>query len=272
MVTLMQRPAAEREPGATVGDAKAIEPAEGPGRRQKRNPRVLLAASALLTGSSLAVPAAVMVFVYPLNHAEFYYADGSWHGEIWWSYVFTGMALSLGCGLAGLVLTIRTETAAYRTRAAANGETVRAVATPAWVALGLALLVLIGGPVVFIVTGTSSGAFAAGQWIGLSLLAAGLVGIAGAVRPLIRAASLVLPFAGAVLILGPWASFISPDAAHSLIGAGLLGMAVAAWGIAGSDPAVTRRWLLPFAIIAFVLALLGNAHMFLLFGLQHLSL
>ena len=142
----------------------------------------------------------------------------------------------------------------------------------------LAPVVLIVGPIAFVVMGIMSIAidgFAVGQWIGIGLLVAGLVGIVVAVRPLTTVASLVLPFAVAALILGPWASiFPSRDAniGRVLIGVGLVGIAVGVWGVSRSDPAATRRWLLPFAIVAFVLALLGNAHMFLLFRLQDLSL
>jgi hypothetical protein len=293
-----------------------------------------------------------MVFIYPLNRAEIHYSDGMWRGEIWWSYVYTGIALSIGFGLAALVLAKKSETAAYRT---ATGQDVRSspsLATVARIALSLAILDLILGPAAFVLFGSAAGtavtiAFGltgimlaarskagayrvvdvrdveTSSWwstrakvalaLALLLLLLGPVvlgsvasltglalsigfGIAGIMlaagretaayrdteasdmktaRPVGAPASVILPFAVVALILGPWASIFPSSNAiigRSLIGVGLAGIAVGVWGVSRSDPAATRRWLLPFAIVAFVLALLGDAHMFLLFGLQHLSL
>ena len=350
MITLVQMPEMESDPAEMVGDKKAMEQAGGL-VRQKQDSRVLLAAAALLAGLSIAVPAAIMVFVYPLNRAEIHYADGMWRGEIWWSYVYAGIALSLGFGLAGIVLAKRGETAAYR---AAIGQDVRSspsLATVARVALSFALLDLILGPAAFVLFGSAAGTmvtiafgltgivlaarsktgayrvvdvsgvktssvWSTGATIALALALlllllgpvvlgslASLTGIAlsigfciagirlaaGTATAAYRAteasnmetarrvgapASLVLPVAVVALILGPLASIPGSDAniGRSLIGVGVAGIALAVWGVSRSDPAVTRRWLLPFAIVALVLAALGNAHMFLLFGLQHLSL
>jgi len=350
MVTLMQGHGGESEPAETVKDEKAMEQVGGL-VRQKQDSRVLLAVAALLTGLSIAVPAAIIVFVYPLNRAEIHYTDGMWQGEIWWSYVYTGIALSIGFGLAGLVLAKRSETAAYRTATGQNAKSSPSLATVAKVALSLAILALLLGPSAFVLFGSAAGtavtiAFGltgillaarsktgayrvvdgrdvktssgriTGAKVALALallllllgpvvlgsvasltgialsIGFGIVGIRLAVGSDIAAyrateasnvktarrvgapASLVLPFAVVALILGPWASIPGSDAniGRSLIGVGLVGIAVGVWGVSVSDPAATRRWLLPFAIVAFVLALLGNAHMFLLFGLQHLSL
>src|SRR6476646_8834641 len=75
----------------TVGDKKALEQAGGL-VRQKHNTRTPLVVVALLTGLSIAIPAVIMVFFSPLNHAEIFYAVGMWPGEIWWPYISIGIA------------------------------------------------------------------------------------------------------------------------------------------------------------------------------------
>ena len=113
------------------------------------------------------------------------------------------------------------------------------------------------------------------QWVELGLLGLGLAGIVVTVRPVATAASLTLPFAMVTLMMAPYASIslTSGDATlgRILIAVGLLGIAIGVGGVAASDPAAIRRWFLPFAIIAFVLALLGDALMFLGLALRGFS-
>jgi hypothetical protein len=225
--------------------------------------------AALLTGLSIAVPAAIMVFIYPLNHDGFHYVNGRWRGEIWWSYVYIGMAVSIGLGLAGIVLAARSKAGAYRTPEGQDVKSRRGLITPARVPQLFTLLVLIFGSAAFIVIGIVTHLVPIGDWIALVLLGVSLACIAVMVRSAATAASLVLPVAVVALIMG---QLVGLDVSHStvgrlLIGAGVVGIAVAAWGISASDLAVTRRWLLPFTNIAFVLALLGNVHMCLFFAI-----
>lgn len=199
MATLMQRPEMES------GPAENREVAED----KRNNPRILLTVATLLTGLSIAVPAAIMVFVLPRNRAEFEYEDRYWDaGEIWWPYVYAGIALSLGAGLAGIALAARSRVTAY---SADEGWKLKA---PYWLA---------------------------------------------------AEAILVLSFSVLALILGSVAWHAHPSLGISLIGLGLAGIVAAAWGVGASDPAVTRRWLLPFAIAILLVALLGNVYMFFLF-------
>ena len=154
-----------------------------------------------------------MVLIYPLAPAEFHYVGGVWEGDVRWSYVFAGMALSIGFGLVGIALAVGGEVSAHRTAAGQVAKTHPTEATRARVALSLAILDLILGPAAFVLFGVYAGTAAA--------IAFGLTGIVlagrsrtGAYRvvegPVVETlgvwptrAKVGLAFALLILILGP---------------------------------------------------------------------
>jgi len=76
-----------------------------------------------------------------------------------------------------------------------------------------------------------------------------------------------------IMLCAILALVVSPSAYQSnvslgliLVGLGLVGVVVVALGVGASNPAVTQIWLPRFTLGVFVLALLGNAYMWLLFA------
>lgn len=218
MATLVQKSEVESEP-TEMRETTAVK---------RQNPRLLLAGGVLLTGLSIAIPSAIMVVLYPLNAFQFRIVNGEWGytGETWWPYVFAGIALSLACGVTGLVLTIRRRVDAYRP---SQELSVKRLDWPAALVLVFAQFVLILAP--WVMARTSQSNHPAG-WVRTQWLEPGEVN------------------------MGP---------GISLLVLGLACIAAAVWGVRFSDPVVTRRWLIPFGVQALIFAVLGNLYVLVLF-------
>jgi hypothetical protein len=167
----------------------------------------MLVAATILSGLSIAVPALVMVFVYPVNRAEFVRIDGVRSGEVW-PHLGYAILASLACGFASSLLATLSPVAAAQGGKAQHVKGSNPVAAGAhWIML-CAILALL-----------ASGAYQSNASLGLIL-----------------------------------------------VGLGLAGVAVAAWAVGASDPAVTQTWLPRFTLGTLVLTLLGNAYMWVLFA------
>lgn len=139
-------------------------------RMQRPHSRLRIAVAGLLTGLSPALPAVLMVFLWPRNRESFHPANGWWEGEVWWGYVFGGIALSLVCGLAGKGLAARTELSAHPIAAGSKTRLWPFIATGASLVLSLAVVALVLGPIEYL--------WASNLNAGVYLVLGGLAGIA----------------------------------------------------------------------------------------------
>ena len=162
-----------------VGSEPAEKSVTAAAIQKKQNPRLLFAFAGLLTGLSLAVPAAMMVFVWPANRTRFHPANGWWEGAVWWPVVLGEIALSLACGRAGRGLAARAEPSAQQIAVGSKAGLSHSVATGVSLVLPLAIVALILGSVAYL--------WASALSAGVGLVWGGLAGIAVASAGLLAA-------------------------------------------------------------------------------------
>ena len=146
-----------------------IEATESAGRIGARGlgTRLLLVTATLLSGLSIAVPALVMTFVYPVNRAEFVRIDGVRYGEAW-PHLGYAILASLACGFVSSLLATLSPVAAAQGGKARNVKGSNPVATGAhWIML-CAILALVVSP----------SAYQSNVSLGLILVGLGLAGVA----------------------------------------------------------------------------------------------
>jgi hypothetical protein len=152
---------------------------------QTRDTRLRLVAATLLSGLSVAVPAVLLVFVYPLAYAEYHRYDRSvalrdamWEPAVWWTFALGGIAISMACAVAGAVLATRRPAATAPDAQSQDGNISHPVARWAALAMGFAILALVFAPLL-----RSTSVSAGGVLVGLGIVGIGVAAAFGASDP-----------------------------------------------------------------------------------------